>query len=78
MVPAGIIGLAFEEQIRALLVAFAHEATLTITGLLLFMADGARDTNKELNWVDALIVGLAQAVVILLVFREATRPLLLQ
>lgn len=67
MVPAGVIGLAFEEQISALFEGqlLLIGATLTITGLLLFMADRARDTNKELNWVDALIVGLAQAVAIL-------------
>ena len=67
MVPEGIIGLAFEEQISALFEGqlLLIGATLTITGLLLFMADRARDTNKELNWVDALIVGLAQAVAIL-------------
>ena len=67
MVPAGIIGLAFEEQISALFEGqlLLIGATLTITGLLLFMADRARDTNKETQLGRCSIVGLAQAVAIL-------------
>lgn len=67
MIPAAIIGIAFEEQIEALfngkilLVGFM----LLITGALLFLADRAKNTNKKVGVVDALIIGVAQAIAIL-------------
>ena len=38
---------------------------LIITGLLLFLADKARNTDKEVSFVNALIIGLSQAIAIL-------------
>ena len=67
MVPAALIGLLFEEQIemlfdkRILLVGFM----LLITGLLLFLADRARRTDKKVSYTYALMIGLAQAIAIL-------------
>lgn len=67
MIPAVIIGLLFEEEIellfnkQILLVGFM----LIITGLLLYLADRARKTEKSVGYWDALIIGLAQAVAIL-------------
>ena len=67
MIPAGIIGLCFEEEISALFEGqlLLIGVTLTVTGFLLFLADKARVTDKEVKGWDALIIGLAQAVAIL-------------
>lgn len=67
MIPAVIVGLFFEEQLEALfsgnvlLVGFM----LIITGLLLFLAGKARDTNKNVSWKDAVIIGVSQAIAML-------------
>lgn len=67
MIPAAIIGIAFEEQItqlfdgQVLLVGFM----LIITSILLFIADYARNTIKSVGALDAFIIGIAQAVAIL-------------
>lgn len=67
MIPAVIVGLFFEEQLESLfsgnvlLVGFM----LIITGLLLFLAGKARDTNKNVSWKDAVIIGVSQAVAML-------------
>lgn len=67
MIPAAIIGLLFEEQLESffngniLLVGFM----LLITGLLLFLADKAQNTNKNVSYKYAVIIGLSQAVAML-------------
>ena len=67
MIPAVFVGLAFEEQLeqlfdqQILLVGFM----LIITGLLLFLADRAKNTNKNVSWVNAFIIGISQAIAIL-------------
>jgi undecaprenyl-diphosphatase len=67
MIPAALIGLVFEDQMellfnrQILLVGFM----LLITGLLLYLADHARITDKEVGYSNALIIGIAQAVAIL-------------
>ena len=67
MVPATIVGLLFENEIELL---FSGEILLVgcmllVTGLLLFLADKAKNTNKNVNFFHALIIGLAQAIAIL-------------
>lgn len=67
MIPATIIGLMFEEELEAffngnvLLVGFM----LLITGLLLFLADKAKNTNKNVSYLNALIIGISQAIAML-------------
>lgn len=67
MVPATVVGLLFEQEIeqlfdrRIMLVGFM----LLITGLLLFLADRAKHTNKAVSYPNALIIGFAQAIAIL-------------
>ncbi|WP_282784772.1 undecaprenyl-diphosphate phosphatase [Phaeodactylibacter xiamenensis] len=67
MIPAAFVGLVFEEQIeqlfdqRIMLVGFM----LIVTGLLLFLADRAKRTNKSVSYINALIIGIAQAIAIL-------------
>jgi undecaprenyl-diphosphatase len=67
MVPAAIVGVLFDDILDALfdrqimLVALM----LIVTGSLLFLADRAKNTEKEVTFKDAIIIGLAQAVAIL-------------
>lgn len=67
MLPASFVGLFFEAELEQLfggnimLVGFM----LIITGLLLFLADKAKSTNKKVSFTDALIIGISQAIAIL-------------
>lgn len=67
MIPATIVGLMFEEELEAffngnvLLVGFM----LLITGLLLFLADKAKNTNKDVSNLNAFIIGISQAIAML-------------
>ncbi len=67
MVPAVLVGLLFEEQLEefftgnVLLVGFM----LLITGLLLLLADKAKNTDKPVSYLSALIIGLSQAIAML-------------
>lgn len=67
MVPAGIVGLYFEEELSAL---FGGNlplvgSMLLITGLLLFIADKAHTTDKGVGFMHSFIIGLSQAIAIL-------------
>jgi len=67
MIPAAVIGVFFNDQIEAL---FSKQITmvgvmLLFTGVLLFLADRAKHTEKNIGYVDAILVGIAQAVAIL-------------
>ena len=67
MVPATLIGLFFENEIELL---FSGEILLVgcmllVTGLLLFLADKAKNTNQNVNFFHALIIGVSQAIAIL-------------
>ncbi|EPR67776.1 undecaprenyl-diphosphate phosphatase [Cyclobacterium qasimii] len=67
MIPAVIVGLLFEEQLEQLFggkVVFVG-FMLLITGLLLYLADKAKNTGKPVSFVNAVIIGLAQAVAML-------------
>ncbi len=67
MVPAAAVGLLLEDQIELL---FNRKILLVgmmliITGLLLFLADKARLTNRTVNFRNAFMVGIAQVIAIL-------------
>lgn len=67
MIPAAAAGVLFEEQIDQL---FGGQVLLVgcmllVTGGLLFLADRAKSTLKAVNFKNALIVGIAQAIAIL-------------
>lgn len=67
MMPAAVIGVLFNDQIEAL---FSKQillvgAMLVITGLLLFLADKAKNTEKNVTFTNAFIIGIAQAIAIL-------------
>lgn len=67
MIPAALVGVLFEEQIEAL---FDQQLLLVglmliVTGILLFLADRAQRTDKDVSYRDALIIGVSQAIAIL-------------
>ena len=67
MVPAAFVGVVFEEWIESF---FGGSITfvgfmLLITGLLLFLADRAKRTEKPVSYGDAALIGLSQAIAIL-------------
>jgi undecaprenyl-diphosphatase len=67
MFPAGLIGLLFIEEIEQL---FDRQILLVgvmliLTGALLLIADKATDTQGEVSYSKALMIGIAQAVAIL-------------
>ena len=67
MIPAGLIGLFMEDYLEEIfsgslvLVGFM----LLITGVLLFAADRAKETDQGVNSKSALIIGIAQAIAIM-------------
>ncbi len=67
MIPAAIVGVVFSDELETffngqiLLVGFM----LLITGLLLFLADRARRTEKIVGIGHAMIIGISQAIAIL-------------
>lgn len=67
MIPAAMVGVLLEKEIESffngkiLLVGFM----LIITGLLLFMADKAKNTVKSVSFVNAFVIGVSQAIAIL-------------
>ncbi len=67
MMPAAIIGVLFNDEIEALFdkQILLVGAMLVITGLLLFLADRAKKTDKQVSYANALIIGISQAVAIL-------------
>ena len=67
MIPAAIIGFFFDSEVELL---FNGNLTivgimLIVTGLLLFMADKAKVTEKKINLKTALLIGISQAIAII-------------
>lgn len=67
MIPAGLVGILFNDEIEQLFNGqiLLVGAMLVITGLLLFLADKAKNTTKSVSFPNALIIGIAQAIAIL-------------
>ena len=67
MLPAVVVGLLFEEQLEAffggkiLLVG----VMLLVTAILLLLADKAKNTNKEVSFTNAVVIGISQAIAML-------------
>lgn len=67
MIPAAFVGVFFDEFIETFFngnVLFVG-AMLLVTGLLLFLADRAKNTGKSVGIGDAIIIGISQAIAIL-------------
>lgn len=67
MVPATLIGLFFEAELEQfftgniVLVGYM----LIITALLLYLADKARNTDMKVSYLNALVIGISQAIAVL-------------
>ena len=67
MIPAALVGVFFDDEIEAL---FGGALTLVggmllITGLLLFLADKAKASAKQVGIKAAILIGISQAIAIL-------------
>lgn len=67
MIPAALVGVLFADQLEQL---FARQILLVgfmllLTGVLLIIADRAQNTNREVSYSHAILIGLAQAIAIL-------------
>ena len=67
MIPAAFVGFFFDDALEALFEGQLKlvGAMLLLTGVLLFMADRAKNTKKDVSFGNAIIIGLAQAIAIL-------------
>ena len=67
MVPAAVVGVLFKDEIESffngnvLLVGFM----LILTAVLLIFADRAKNTNKDVSYLNAIVIGFSQAIAIL-------------
>lgn len=67
MIPAALVGILLKDEIESLfggallLVGFM----LLLTGILLFLADKAKQTDKEVGFMQSVIIGISQAIAIL-------------
>ncbi len=67
MIPAALVGIFFEDFIddlfsgQIILVGFM----LLLTGLLLFLADKAKATDKQVGFGHSVLIGISQAIAIL-------------
>lgn len=67
MIPATLVGFFFKNEIDAL---FGSSIVLVgcmllVTGLLLLLADKAKQTNKNVSFSKSIIIGISQAIAIL-------------
>lgn len=67
MIPAALVGVLMEDMIEQLFTSniLLVACCLILTGILLFVADKAKSTNKALTTMDSLIIGISQAIAIL-------------
>jgi len=67
MIPAALVGILLDKQIEAIFGEYIWLVgiCLIVTGIILFMADKAKNTNKKVGFSDAVLIGLAQAIAIL-------------
>ena len=67
MLPAAFIGIFFEDFIASLFdgKVLLVGMMLILTGLLLLFADRAKSTDRKVGFMDALIIGVSQAIAIL-------------
>jgi len=67
MIPAAIAGVFFDDLIESFFngqVLFVG-CMLIVTGLILFLADKAKNTSKSVSYSHAIVIGISQAIAIL-------------
>jgi undecaprenyl-diphosphatase len=64
MIPAVLVGLFFEEQLEQLFGGniLLVGAMLIVTAILLYFADKAKNTEKNVSQSNAFVIGIAQAI----------------
>lgn len=69
MIPAAFVGLVFKDFIEQTLfgsdILLKVGACLILTAFLLLLADRAKSTSKGVGYLDALIIGVSQAIAIM-------------
>jgi undecaprenyl-diphosphatase len=67
MIPAALVGVFLDDIIETFFdkQIFLVGILLLVTGGLLFLADRAKNTLKEVSFSHALVIGIAQAIAIL-------------
>lgn len=67
MIPAALVGVLLESELEVLFdkQILLVGVMLTITAILLYFADKAKTTDKGVGFVNAIIIGLSQAIAIL-------------
>lgn len=67
MIPAVVIGLLFEEQLEAMFSGnlLLVGLMLLVTAVLLLFADKAKNTDKDVSFKNAMIIGVSQAIAML-------------
>jgi undecaprenyl-diphosphatase len=67
MIPAVIVGLTMEDFLESLFGGniMLVGTMLILTAILLFFADKAKNTTKDVSFLNALLIGISQAIAIL-------------
>ena len=67
MIPAVVVALLFKDQLESLFNQnlLLVGAMLCVTATLLLLADRAKRTVRGVNWIDCMIIGIAQAIALL-------------
>jgi len=67
MIPAAAIGVLFSDELERLFdkQILLVGAMLWVTGVLLFIADRAKNTDKSVSFVHSILIGISQAIAIL-------------
>ncbi len=67
MIPVGIMGFCFKDQVESLFNGglWIVGGALLLTALLLTFANYAKEGHRDINFKDALVIGLAQAVAVI-------------
>ena len=67
MLPAVLVGVFFEDQLEQLFGGniLLVGCMLIVTAILLFLADKAKNTNKNVSFANAFIIGISQAIAML-------------
>ncbi|MDC0204638.1 undecaprenyl-diphosphate phosphatase [Flavobacteriales bacterium] len=67
MIPAAIVGILFNDELEALFGGALKlvGSMLLITGLLLFLADKAKSSAKNVGVKESILIGITQAIAIL-------------
>lgn len=67
MIPAALVGVLFEDQLEALFKGniLLVGCMLIVTAILLYLADKAKNTKKDVSYSNAVVIGIAQAIAML-------------